>query len=234
MVMASLELPLGALNSCKTYPFTMCACHIHAYHSISWNFNLVLLFLCGIVPCIPIKFVFWFQHIVHQFAPFIWSQGFQSVSICARVCFLIILCRRPIDQRYFMLKVMTKLVTWTRGNCLSKHTPTNSPPNKRTITSCQEYIKRASSQTKGFSSTNRVSVDSSIIIRILYIGMEGVFVQQLSASQPPCQQDTLGKTCFKCDIQVSALLFPCLIGLMVGASLLGCSEMSMLSPAEQS
>ena len=43
--------------------------------------------------------------------------------------------------------------------------------------------------------------------------------------------DTLGETCFISEIEVSALLFPCLIALMVGASLLGCSqsEMSMLS-----
>jgi len=49
----------------------------------------------------------------------------------------------------------------------------------------------------------------SSVYRSLWMGVE----------IPPCHTG---------EIQVSALLFPCLIGLMVGASLLGCSEMSML------
>lgn len=43
---------------------------------------------------------------------------FQATSIAARICFLILLCRRPIDERYFMMKVMTKLVSALLFPCL--------------------------------------------------------------------------------------------------------------------
>lgn len=43
---------------------------------------------------------------------------FQAASIAARICFVILLCRRPIDERYFMMKVMTKLVSALLFPCL--------------------------------------------------------------------------------------------------------------------
>ena len=120
-------------------------------HILGLQFGLAISLWSCSFQNIPIKFV-------HQFAgPFVWSQGFQSVSICARVCFLIILCRRPIDQRYFMLKVMTKLATWQKGELLVL---------QQVRTSKERHLQ----DNFGFSSNNRVSDDGSIIIRLYRYG----------------------------------------------------------------
>ena len=85
-----------------------------------------------------------------------------------------------------MLKVMTKLATWQKGELLVKAYSPQLPPKQKdqkddyVLQQVRTSKERHLQDNFGFSSNNRVSDDASIIIR-LSLAMEGC------VEIPPCQ-----------------------------------------------
>ena len=152
------ELPSWSSEFLDTawHPFTM------VVHAISMPYPGTFIWSCyffvGVVPNSKYSnyinlFSAWFQHFLIStycppvfFAPLYEAKASNRSPFVRECAFWSSFAGGRLIRDISCWKSWLNWRLGRRGNCLSKHTPPNSPPNKRTTMSCKSrYIKRAAS-----------------------------------------------------------------------------------------